>query len=90
MKNKIFLLSPDISFKTFKLLQKKLVIDSGPTPLHGDEALWELMREKKIYCWFEKFGDMRIGQKLPKNCEIEILSDGTKKNHIGIPLVIRN
>ena len=83
MKNKIFLLSPDMSFKTFMLLQKKLVIDSGPTLLHGDEALWELMRDKKIYCWFEKYGDMSIGLKIPKDYEIEILSDGKKKNHIG-------
>lgn len=72
-----------MSYKTFELLQNELVKDSGPTPLNSNKILWSLMKEKKILCWFEKFGDMKIGFKLPKNCDIQILSDGTKKNCVA-------
>ena len=81
MTKKIYLLSPDISWETFKLLQDKLVKDSGPTPMNADKALWELMREKKIYCGFRKDmpNDMWIGIDLPKNAKIEIIKDAISK-----------
>ena len=67
-KKKIYLLSPEIKWKTFKLLQDKLVKDSGPTPIHGDKILWQMLRDKKIICWFadDMPNDMGIGIKLPK------------------------
>ena len=85
MTKKIYLLSPDISWETFKLLQKRLVKDSGPTPKRADRCYWELLRAKKIYCWFGKdwVDDMGIGYSLPKGYKIEVISDGTKKNHIS-------
>ena len=62
-----YILDTKIKFKTFKLLQKRLVRDSGPTPVHGDRMLWEMLRDKQIVCWFAKDmpGDMGIGLKLP-------------------------
>ena len=85
MTKKIYLLSPDISWETFKLLQDKLVKDSGPTPMNADKALWNLLRTKKLYCWFGKSwpDDMGIGLEIPKGYKIEVISDGTKKNHIS-------
>jgi len=64
----LYLLSPKIKWKTFKLLQDKLVKESGPVPIHGDKALWHLLRDKKILCWFsEDFkDDMVIGLEIPK------------------------
>jgi hypothetical protein len=72
---KIYLLSPDISFKTYKLLQKNLVKDSGPTPVGIDKILWQLNRDYKIYCYFtdELLNDMVISLKLPKKCQVNII-----------------
>jgi hypothetical protein len=80
MKKKIktlYLLSPKIKWKTFKLLQDKLVKDSGPTPVQGDKVLWQMLRDKQIHCWFceEIKGDMGIGQKLPKYEELRIITN---------------
>ena len=71
MKNKqkvktIYLISPQISFSRFKLLQDKLVDKEGPWPVSLDKVLWQLLKENRIYCWFEKTGDMEVGLKLPK------------------------
>ena len=73
MRNKtIYLLSPKISWKTFKKLQLN-VKDSGPTPKNADKMLWQLLREEKIYCWFGDLpNDMSLGLKLPKG-KIEIV-----------------
>jgi hypothetical protein len=72
----IYVLSPKIKWKTFKLLQEKLVKDSGPSPLHGDKVLWEMLRDKQIYCWFcdEMRDDMGVGIKLPPAKEIQVIS----------------
>jgi len=78
-KNKtIYLLSPKINWKTYKLLQDKLVKDSGPVPVNGDKVLWGMLREKMIYCWFEEVRpnmgiDVSIGTKLPKNVIIKVI-----------------
>ena len=68
MKKKLYLLNPEIKWKTFKELQKRLVKDSGPTPIGGDRALWELLRKNLIYCWFaeDMSNDMGIGIKIPE------------------------
>jgi len=73
----VYLLSPTISFKTFKLLQKKLVKESGPVPVEGDRMLWELLRDKKLYCYFTNKlpEDMAISLKLPKSKIIIIQTD---------------
>ena len=75
MRNKtIYLLSPKISWKTFKKLQLN-VKDSGPTPKNADKMLWQLLREEKIYCWFGEdwARDMGLGFKLPRGYKIEII-----------------
>ncbi len=72
-----FLLDHKLKWKTFKKLHDKLVKDSGPTPIHGDKILWEMMRDKKIYCWFDDKmpNDMAIGLKLPKNRKISLITN---------------
>ena len=72
MKKTIYLLSPDISWKNFKMLQDKLVKDSGPKPEHGDKMLWKMLRKKMIYCWFGEDwpNDMGLGVTLPKGYKI--------------------
>lgn len=74
---KIYVLSPDIKWKTFKLLQDKLVTkDGGPTPQNFDRILWEMLRSKWIYCWFDPKlpGDMKMGPELPKGKVYSYLS----------------
>ena len=75
-KKPIYLLSPKISWKTFKDLQEKLVKDSGPTPASLDKVLWEMVKAKKIYCWFDDDcpDDMCLGFSLPKGREIKVIS----------------
>jgi len=52
-KNKIlYLLDSKIRWRDFKKLQDKLVKDSGPTPVHGDKILWQMLRDKNIICYF--------------------------------------
>ena len=77
-KEPIYLLDPKLKWKAFKELQKRLVRESGPTPMHGDKMLWQMMRDKKIYCWFDfvKFpNDMGLGFKLPKNRAIKTITN---------------
>ena len=73
----IYLLDSKLKWKVFKILQEKLVKDSGPTPQHGDKVLWEMMRDKQIYCWFDQLnkGDMNLGFKIPKDREIHLITN---------------
>ncbi len=75
-KQPIYLLAPELKWKAFKELQDKLVRDSGPTPEQGNKSLWEMLRKKMIYCWFDPYikGDMILGLKLPKNQAIKIIT----------------
>ena len=73
MKHKtLYLLSPKIKFSTFQLLQDRLVKDSGPKPVEIDKVLWQLLRDKKIYCGFISGmkDDMWIGLEIPKNLTV--------------------
>lgn len=72
----IYMLDPKMKWSTFKLLQDKLVKQSGPVPEHGDKILWEMLRAKQIYCWFDEKlpNDMAIGLKLPKGRPIKFIS----------------
>ena len=72
----LYLLSPKIKWRTFKLLQDKLVKDEGPKPVHGEKVLWKMLRDKKIYCGFrdDMPGNMWIGVKLFKGYKIKIIS----------------
>jgi len=76
----IYLLAPELKWKTFKELQDRLVRDSGPVPAHGDKILWQMMRDRKIYCWFDPYmkSDMGLGLKLPKNRAIKIITNFTQ------------
>jgi hypothetical protein len=71
MNKELYILSPKMKWRTFKLLQKKLVKDDGPTPIHGDKAIWNLLKEKRIYCWFaeDMKNDMGLGLEIPKRYE---------------------
>ena len=82
MKKEIYLLSPKMKWKTFKLLQDKLVKESGPVPVQGDKALWHLLRDKRICCWFadDMPNDMGIGLEIPKrykNWKMSEITSGT-------------
>ena len=79
-KPSIYLIDRKIKWETFKLLQDKLVKDSGPTPKHGDKMLWKMIKEKKIYAWFDPFikGDMLIGLEIPKRKIILISTPQSK------------
>lgn len=75
-KKPIYLLDPKLKWKAFKELQNRLVKQSGPVPVHGDKALWQMLKEKKIYCWFDPYvkNDMGLGLKLPKNRKIKVIT----------------
>lgn len=78
MKN-LYLLSDKLKWSDFRVLQKKLVKDSGPTPDHGNRMIWELMKDKRIFCWFasDMKDDMGIGLVIPrryKKWKISIIS----------------
>jgi len=78
MKNKpIYLLSPKLKWKAFNELQKILVRDSGLSCVELPKALWHMLQEKKIYCWFDPLikNDMKVGLELPKNRDIKIISN---------------
>ena len=61
-KRKVYLLDYRLTFKAFKLLQKKLVRISGPVPVHGERGIWEMMKRRQICCWFDPKikGDMML------------------------------
>jgi len=73
----IYLLDSKLKWKVFKKLNDKLVIDSGPTPERGTKILWEMMRDRKIYCWYDPYikNDMMFGWKLPRNRKVEIITN---------------
>lgn len=67
-KEEIYIISPKIKLKTFKKLQKTFIKEIGIVPLHFDKMLWELIKDKRILCWFAKDfpHDMGIGLEIPK------------------------
>ena len=77
----IYILSHKIKWKAFKALNTKLVMDSGPTPRNMDKILWELLRDKRILCWFDPLieNDMCIGLELPKGRKIKFIISPSKK-----------
>lgn len=78
-KEPIYVLDHKIKWSVFKMLQDKLVRDSGPVPIEGDRVLWGLLKDKRIYCWFDpkKQGDMGLGMELPKNRPIHWITNPT-------------
>ncbi len=79
-KKVIYVLSPKISYKTYKLIQEKLVRPPDIKIQHIDWLLWKMLQEKKIYCWFsdDLKEDMGIGLKLPKYDKVIIIKDVEK------------
>ena len=67
----IYLISPEISWTTFKKLQKKFVQKQSIEPVGIDKTQWELLRCGRIVCWFAEDmpGDMGIGLGIPKRYE---------------------
>lgn len=76
-KKPIYLLDPKLKWKVFKLLQDRLVRDSGPVAVQFPKVLWQMMRDKKIYCWFDPYikEDMKLGLELPKNREVKTITN---------------
>jgi len=81
MKKTIYLISPEIDYKTFKKLHDKFVIETGLQPDEMEKILWEMLRDKQIYCWFSNDcpNDMVIGFEIPKG-KITILSSPVDKS----------
>lgn len=78
IKMKIYLLDSKMSWETFKKIQDKLVKLSGPIPVNADRSIYELMKERKLYCWFTEKGiDMLMSPKKPEG-EIYIISSPEK------------
>ena len=76
---KLYLLDSEIKWKPFKKLHDSIVKDSGPTPKHGTKILWEMLRDKKILCWFQKedwLDDMGVGLEVPKGYEVHVIKNG--------------
>ena len=78
-KRKVYLLHRSMKYKTFKMLQDKLVKNDGIIPQNTDKVLWEMFRDGKILLWFDtKYpGDMKLGleyPKLPKSAETFVLN----------------
>ena len=79
MKKHLYLISPKIKWKTYKLLQEKLVHDSGPSPKQINRVFWGMIQDRKILAWFagDMKDDMGLGTKIPeryKKWKIFILS----------------
>lgn len=76
-KKPIYLLDCKIKWKTFKLLQDKCIKRSGIYPTRLDKILWELLKEKKIYCWFdpEIKNDMGLGLSIPKGRKVKLITN---------------
>jgi len=82
-KKTIYILDYKIKWKPFKELHDKIVKDSGPTPEHIEKILWQLLRERRIYCWYAEDmpNDLGIGLKIPpryKKWKMEIITNYTK------------
>lgn len=76
----IYVLHHKLKWSIFKKLQERCVKDSGPTPVHADKMLWEMLRDKQIYCWFDEDrpNDMGLGLELPKGKEYQLITNPKK------------
>jgi hypothetical protein len=75
MKKKVmYLFAPDIKYRIFKRLWDSIP-DSGPTPMHISKIVWELVKEKRIYAWYEN-GDIQISINPPKGKTMVITNNG--------------
>ena len=57
-----------MSYKTFKLLQTKFILDdTGPAPVMIDKILWQMLRDKQIIMWVatDNPTDLGLGVMLP-------------------------
>ena len=75
---KLYLLDPKLKWKTFKKLHDSIVKESGPKPTQIDRVLWEMLRDNKIFCWFQPEdwpNDMGLGLKVPKEYEIHLIKN---------------
>ena len=50
-------LNPKISFKTFKLLNKKFYPKPDIIPMNGDKIIWQLLRDRKINIFIKNSAD---------------------------------
>lgn len=76
MKKEIYLFDSKMSLETFKLLNEKFGMDSGPSPKNINKVLHKMMADKQIYIWLDpedKEDPIHIGQELPQVKELEII-----------------
>ena len=73
----IYVLDSRLKWSIFKELQSKFVKKSGIYAVHMDKILWQMMRDKKIFCWFDALveNDMGMGLELPKGRECKLLTN---------------
>ena len=71
----LYLLSPKISWKNFKMLINKLVKQEGIVAVHLDKVIWTLNKDHKLYCGFlsEMKDDMWVGLDIPKGYKIVVI-----------------
>lgn len=77
----IYLLSPKLKWGVFKKLNDTLVKDDGPSPKNGTRILWELLRDGRVYCFFDPLVeyDMLVGTEIPKSRPIIVIKNATQK-----------
>ena len=76
---KLYLVSPKIRWKSFKVVNDEIVRDGGPKPKHIEKVLWQMIRDKLIIAWFAEDmpNDMGLGMKIPdryKKWELNVIS----------------
>lgn len=79
-KEPIYLLHHELKWSVFKELQEKAAPIKGIAPDNFDRILWELLRDKRLYLWFDPsvVGDMGMGLEVPEDREVIVLRNGSK------------
>ena len=77
MKKKIYIISPDVKWTTFKKLYNAGSKDSGPTAVGLCRTLWEMNRETLLYCFIDTEGEdgFYVSTKLPKNKQLILVGN---------------
>jgi len=76
----IYILDYKLKWKIFKKLQETVKRDI--TIVGFDKMLWQLMKKKKIYCYFVDDMDMGIGLEISKkykNYKVKIIKNAKKR-----------
>ena len=71
----IYVIDKSIGLDLFVKMQENLAPHRDVAAVGIDEALWKLVQEDRIYCWFdpENTGDMGIGINLPSSRDVMLM-----------------